>query len=111
MKPTFEICGFVKEIGAIERISEKFAKRELVIDEGGDYPNPLLIVAQGQATIDMTKKITIGEKVKVTIRVEGKYWEKGGKYFNSLTLASIEVLSEKEFVDEPSFEPSDDLPF
>lgn len=109
-KPTVTTEGVIVRIGAIEKKSEKFSKREIVINQGEKYPNFLSLNAQTEELIAQTGNLKEGERVSFTFRIEGMYWEKGDKYFNSLVLTEISLIS-TEFIDEPAFEPSDDIPF
>ena len=82
-----EIIGKVVSIKATETISEKFAKREIVIETQEQYPQKLLIqfVNNGCPLLDA---VTTGEMVKVGVNLRGREWidPKTGevKYFNTI---------------------------
>jgi len=108
--PKCTITGTVYFVGQEITIG-KFHKREIVISI-----DEQLIPISAQS-IEMREGVTllqVGDEVKATVEIEGRYWEKGDKYFCGLVLESIEVLVSEptpEFIPEESFNPSDDLPF
>jgi hypothetical protein len=109
-KPKSEITGTVHLVGEEITIG-RFQKREIVISV-----DEQLIPISAQS-IEMREGVTllkVGDEVKAVVEIEGRYWEKGDKYFSGLVLESIEVLESEptpEFIPEESFNPSDDLPF
>jgi hypothetical protein len=75
-------------------VSDKFQKREFVIDTGGEYPQDILFQLQ-QNNCDKLDKFNVGDEVDVSYNPRGK---SGGwtnpqgetKYFNTLECWKIE---------------------
>jgi len=82
-----EVTGKVVTIKATETISEKFAKREIVIETQEQYPQKIMIqfTNNGCALLDA---VTTGDLVKVGVNLRGREWidPKTGelKYFNTI---------------------------
>ena len=125
---SFEIKGKIIEIYDLVAISDRFKKREFVIENsenngGFEFVNSIKF----QLTQDRTNQVDgfkNGDEVKVSFNVRGKKWEKDGKvsYFTNLDAWKIENVSNNndspppppspnpEF-DEAPPEKDDDLPF
>lgn len=86
-----ELTGTVHLIGALETISDRFSKKELVvnIDEETTYPQQISTQC-ANAKIDLLNGINHGEKVKVTCNLNGR--SSNGKYYNQLNVWKIEKL-------------------
>jgi hypothetical protein len=92
----FEITGKVVDILPVINISEKFRKREFVIERkeagGGivfvDYIKFQLI----QDKCDLINESFLNEEVKIWFNIKGNKWEKDGKvnYFTNLDVWKIE---------------------
>lgn len=87
------IAGTIKVIGKTQQVSEKFSKRELVINEpSGQYPQ-LIPIEFKQDKTGLLDGFAPGEEVSVTCFVNGREWTgKDGvtKYFLSLSGNRIE---------------------
>ena len=104
------ITGTIHLVGS-EVTFGKFQKREIVIAVDDQL---IPISAQSIAMRNEIDGLSKGTAVKAVVEIEGRYWEKGDKYFSGLVLESIEVVNSAplpEFIPEESFNPSDDLPF
>lgn len=81
------ISGTIKVIGQTQQVSEKFSKRELVINEpSGQYPQ-LIPIEFKQDKTSLLDGFKPGDEVSVTCFVNGREWTgKDGvtKYFLSL---------------------------
>jgi len=76
------------------QVSDKFTKREFILQTDGEYPQYL----QFQLTQDkcpLLDKFQTGQQVTIHFNVRGKEWTKDGKtsYFNSLEAWRIEAKS------------------
>ena len=114
---TFEITGKVIDISPVNQVSEKFKKREFVIekkDTGGaavfiDYIKFQLL----QDKCDIINESFMNEDVKIWFNLKGNKWERDGKisYFTNLDAWKIEKISlqmpDSEYTPPSSFE---DLP-
>lgn len=110
-----DITGAITHIGDEQQISDKFSKRDIVIETGDKYPNPLLVeFANGQ--MRLISGVQVGDQVTVTADIRGRRWEKPGggeKYFVSLRGFKIDNPDERARFKAPTFEPDkkDDIPF
>jgi hypothetical protein len=102
----FEITGKVIDISPVMQVSDKFRKREFVIEKkestGGtvfvDYIKFQLV----QDKCDMINESFLREDVKVLFNIKGNRWEKEGRvnYFTNLDAWRVEKASG----DAPGFE-------
>jgi hypothetical protein len=124
----FELTGKIIEILPVNQVSDKFRKREFVVEKketGGsavfiDYIKFQLI----QDKCDLINESFLNEDVKIWFNLKGNRWERDGKvnYFTNLDAWKIERVSQESqsqnITDRPTVEdiPSDidelsDLPF
>ena len=95
----FEITGKVIDISPVNQVSEKFKKREFVIEkkETGstavfiDYIKFQLL----QDKCDLINESFMNEEIKVSFNIKGNKWERDGKinYFTNLDAWRIEKVS------------------
>jgi hypothetical protein len=95
----FETTGKIIEVGAVNQVSDKFKKREFVIEKkeaGGaavfiDYIKFQLT----QDKCDLINESFLNEDVKIWFNLRGNKWERDGKinYFTNLDVWKIEKLS------------------
>jgi hypothetical protein len=95
----FEITGKVIEVMPVIQVSDKFRKREFVLEKketgGGavfiDYIKFQLV----QDKCDMINESFLHDEVKVLFNIKGNRWEKEGKvnYFTNLDAWKIERTS------------------
>jgi hypothetical protein len=125
---SFEITGRVVDVMPVNQVSDKFKKREFVIekkDTGGsavfiDYIKFQLV----QDKCDLINESFINEEVKISFNLRGNRWERDGRvnYFTNLDAWKIERVSEpaRNEVSKPGPELEDappeiddlsDLPF
>jgi len=98
----FEISGKVIEILPVNQVSDKFRKREFVIERkesGGtalfiDYIKFQLV----QDKCDLINESFLNDEVKVSFNIKGNRWERDGKvnYFTNLDAWKIERVSAAE---------------
>jgi len=96
----FEITGKIIEVLPVNQVSDKFRKREFVIekkDTGGsavfiDYIKFQLV----QDKCDLINESFINEEVKIWFNLKGNKWERDGKinYFTNLDAWKIEKVAE-----------------
>ena len=125
----FEITGKIIDISPVNQVSDKFRKREFVIEKkeaGGaavfiDYIKFQLI----QDKCDLINESFLNEEVRIWFNLRGNKWEKEGRvnYFTNLDAWKIEKLSETEPVAQrsavqnvledapPEIDELSDLPF
>ena len=106
-----QIKGLVHAIGETETVSDKFKKRELVINVAGTYPQ-FISLQLTQDKTSLADKLTIGTEINCHINLRGREWTspKGEvKYFNTLECWKIDGAS---VTTAPITEQAkDDLPF
>jgi len=95
----FEITGKIIDILPVNQVSDKFRKREFVIERketGGsavfvDYIKFQLL----QDKCDIINESYMNEEVKVTFNIKGNKWEREGRvnYFTNLDAWRIEKIS------------------
>ncbi len=95
----FEITGKIIDILPVNQVSDKFRKREFVIEKkesgGGavfiDYIKFQLI----QDKCDLINESFLNEEVKIWFNLKGNKWEREGRinYFTNLDAWKIEKIS------------------
>lgn len=95
----FEITGKVIDIAPVNQVSDKFRKREFVIERketGGaavfiDYIKFQLV----QDKCDLINESFMNEEIKIWFNLKGNKWERDGKvnYFTNLDAWKIEKVS------------------
>lgn len=80
------VTGTIIEIFETQKVSDKFTKRELVVQTGDEYPQSILIQFT-QDKCGVLDSYKVGEQVEVGINLRGRAWKspKGEiKYFNTI---------------------------
>lgn len=85
--------GTIIEIGEVQQVSDKFKKREIVLEiaENPSYPETVKFELQ-QDKVSLADKFSEGQVVEVEFNLRGRAWtdKKGVKqYFNTLTIWKI----------------------
>src|SRR5690606_30962669 len=119
-----DIKGKVHEISSVITVSEKFKKRELILEyaENPSYPEYVKFEAI-QDKVSLFDNIKVGDQVELFFNLRGRPWtDKNGKtsYFNTLVVWRINPLSTDTAAPTPEYAPpadissapdDDDLPF
>lgn len=120
-----EVKGKVHEISEVIAVSEKFKKRELILEyaENPSYPEFVKFEAV-QDKVNLFDNIKVGDNVELFFNLRGRAWvDKTGKtaYFNTLSVWRLTPLGASETssaapevaspVDISSAPGDDDLPF
>ena len=109
--------GKIKVIMQTNQVSDKFKKREFVVEYADNPEYPELIkfeCIQDKCTLlDNYKE---GDVVNVSYNLKGRKWENpagGTQYFNTLQAWKIGYFTEeeKQAITEEAEDGSDDLPF
>lgn len=126
-----EVTGQLKLKGDIQKVSEKFQKRDFVLSTDLNTPYPQHVSFQiTQDKCSLLDQFNEGEELKVQFNLRGREWNgpQGVKYFNTLEAWRIEKVGASsssanmssqptmnENVSAPVFNSSvsdaDDLPF
>jgi hypothetical protein len=123
---SFEISGKLIEKYNTHQVTERFTKREFVLEKReiagmGEYVETIKFQLT-QDRCDLIENIQIGDDIKINFNIRGRRWEKDGQvnYFNNLEAWKIEkqaVTAGQPEIPPPSAddippeEPTDDLPF
>ena len=82
-----EISGKVVMINPKNQISEKFAKREIVVETQETYPQTILVEFH-QDKCDLLDQFAEGDQVKIGINLRGRKWVNPSdgiaRYFNTI---------------------------
>ena len=116
-----EVTGKVVHIGELNQITEKFAKRDLVVEvaENPQYPETIKFEMNNERA-EVLDNLKVGQDVTVHFNLRGRPWtNKQGEtvYFNTLEAWRVQygsqvngaVQAEPVAIDEGDGE--DDLPF
>ena len=112
--------GKVKRIHDEQVISDRFKKREFVIETEEQYPQVLMFQLVQDKT-NLVDAFKTGDKVEVFFNLRGREWQRDPsseiKVFNTLDAWRIQKVEAMQPTDMPSAEPvapagaDDDLPF
>ncbi len=123
---SFDITGKLIEKYDAQQVTERFVKREFVLEKKESAGSSEFIenikFQLTQDKCDLIENIQIGEEIKVAFNIRGRRWEKNGQvsYFNNLEAWKVEKLNSASGQpdvppptadDIPPEEPTDDLPF
>ncbi len=89
---SFEISGKIEEIYEEQQITEKFKKREFVIEiQDGMYPNHIKFQLT-QDRCDLIESYNKGDEVQVHFNLKGRPYTKAGKttYFTNIEAWRVE---------------------
>jgi hypothetical protein len=95
-----EVKGKVHEISQVITVSEKFKKRELILEyaENPTYPEYVKFEAV-QDKVNLFDNIKVGDNVELFFNLRGRAWtDKTGKtsYFNTLSVWRLTPLGAAE---------------
>ena len=102
-----EIKGRIKKISETVQISERFRKREFVVEYASnpDYPQPLQF-EMVQDRCELLDSFQEGQQVEISFDLRGREWTNPQgqvKYFNSLQ--AWKLVAENPSVEAPSPKP------
>jgi len=114
-----ELTETLKEKFATEQVTDKFAKREFILETTTKVKeSEFTDLIKFQLTQDRCKlieDIKIGTEIKVHFNIRGRGWENKEKktvYFNSLEAWKVEPMAVAPVEEVPEMpEENDDLPF
>lgn len=112
--------GKVKRIHDEQVISDRFKKREFVIETEEQYPQVLMFQLVQDKT-NLIDQFNTGDKVEVFFNLRGREWQRDPsseiRVFNTLDAWRIQKVESMQSADMPPVEPvapagtEDDLPF
>ena len=89
-----QVAGKIVAIMPTQVVSEKFSKREFVVETPGQYPQQILFELT-QDKCSVLDSLKVGQEVDVHLNIRGRSWQNPQgetKYFNTLEAWKIEVL-------------------
>jgi len=95
----FKLNGAIKVIGEKVQVSDKFAKRDVVLSVDDNGYEQLISVQFTQDRCDVLNSYAVGQQVEVSINIKGREWTSPQgevKYFNTIEGWKIEALSVAE---------------
>ena len=107
-----ETTGRIHALFDTQQVTERFRKREFVVELGDNprYPQYVLFQLTGDRCENLDG-FEVGEEVKVEFSLRGREWQSPRgetKYFNSLDVWTLERLSASAGAGDPF--PLDDAP-
>ena len=119
---SFEITGRLTEIFETQQISDRFQKREFVLEikESNATGTEFIDYIKFQATQDkcaLLDQVQTNDMVKVSFNLRGRKWEKDGRvsYFTNLDAWRVEKFQPAVSIAQPGSEnqtaSSDEAPF
>lgn len=89
---SLEVVGKIKLIRDTQVVSEKFQKREFVIETNDQYPQLLQIELQGN-NCDIIDAYKVGQEISCSLNLRGREWTNPQgevKYFNTIVCWKIQ---------------------
>ena len=90
----FKLTGTLKVANGTQVISEKFSKREFVIETNDQYPQ-LVMFQLTQDKCELLSAFKVGNEIEVSFNLRGREWTSPAgevKYFNTLEAWRLERL-------------------
>lgn len=118
----FETAGKIHSINDTQQVTERFRKREFVLELADNPKYPQFV--QFQLTGDRCDNLdgySVGDEIQVEFSLRGREWKSPRgeiKFFNSLDVWAIQRganssagFDEPPFPSEPPPEPDEEIPF
>jgi hypothetical protein len=89
-----QVKGKIVAIMPTQVVSEKFSKREFVVETPDQYPQQILFQLT-QDKCSLLDSLKVGQEVDVHLNIRGRSWQNPQgetKYFNTLEAWKIDVL-------------------
>lgn len=93
----FKLQGTVKVINDTVQVTEKFAKREFVVEDTSSMYPQMIMFQSVQDKCSMLDAVTEGDQVEVSFNLRGREWTSPQgevKYFNTLDAWRIEKVGQ-----------------
>jgi hypothetical protein len=110
----YELQGTIIEIAPTQQISDKFKKREFVVEKKEDNNNgqvwtETIKFQTVQNKCELLDTLQVGDSVNVSFNIKGNKWEKNGQisYFNNLDAWRIEKGGASNFDGVDAAPPAD----
>jgi hypothetical protein len=89
-----QVAGKIVAIMPTQVVSEKFSKREFVVETPDQYPQQILFQLT-QDKCSLLDSLKVGQEIDVHLNIRGRSWQNPQgetKYFNTLEAWKIDVL-------------------
>lgn len=86
----YEIKGTVKTVGDEQKITDKFSKREIVIEHGDKYPQWNSFEAVNDR-MSLLGDVRVGDTVTIWFDLSGREPKNNGRVFNSNRIWKMQV--------------------
>ena len=117
---SLEVTGKLHKLFEMQQVTERFNKREFVLELEGKYPQLVLFQLTGKRCGDLDA-FRVGDEVHVVFALRGREWKSRQgdvRYFNSLDVLKLEAAGARD-VDRdyepsgppPGFVDDEDVPF
>lgn len=107
-----KVTGTIIVLNEVVQVSDKFCKRELVVETADQYPQTIPIQFT-QDKCDMLNSFALGDNVEVSVNLGGRLWtspQGEDKYFLSLNGWRIDKAGKKQGSINTN-EEEDEVPF
>jgi hypothetical protein len=104
-----QVAGKIVAIMPTQVVSEKFSKREFVVETPDQYPQQILFQLT-QDKCSLLDSLQVGQEVDVHLNIRGRSWtnpQGETKYFNTLEAWKIDVLGNAPVQED--IDPLDEL--
>jgi len=116
MEP-FKVEGILKRVSDVQEISERFKKREFVIETQEQYPQVIQFQSV-QDRVNLIDGFQPGDKIEVFFNLRGREWQKDSssevRVFVTLDawrISKVEDMPAGSGDEAPTEQYEDDLPF
>jgi len=102
-----QITGNLRTIRDTQQVSEKFSKREFIIETQGQYKQTIQLELQGDKC-DIIDTYAVGEEVICDININGRIWvnpQNEEKCFNTIVCWKIQRSGNSNSTPVPSERP------
>jgi hypothetical protein len=115
----YEITGRLFEKFSTQQVTDKYSKRELVIEVTENNYTQHIKLQLSKDRCALLDKFNVGDEIKAVFNLNGRRWEKDGKvsYFNTLDAWKLDLIAsggvqQADETNQPEFDDGEnDLPF
>lgn len=112
---SYQLTGILRQIDPIIEVSDKFKKREFIIEEENEKDPKYNDFHRFQLVNDKCEKIDsakVGDQITVDFNLKGRKWEKDGKtsYFSTLDAWKITVVKSANSQQDNAQQTSSPMP-
>ena len=111
MSNSITVSGKVHKVGEVQQITEKFSKRQLVLDTGDKY-SPFLPIDFAGKNLNAPSALQVGQEVTIHINLGGRE-AKDGRFWPDISGWKVDAENINELNEDslPPAEDDDSIPF